>query len=66
MKMNVDLIMQILGIGLIVAIGESLLREAGKTEYTTIMKLVGLVVSIAVLIPEIADLFELIRTSFGL
>lgn len=66
MKMNVDLIMQILGIGLIVAIAESLLKEAGKTEYTTIMKLVGLVVSIAVLIPEITDLFELIRTSFGL
>lgn len=64
--MNVDLIMQVLGIGLIVAIAEGLLKETGKTEYTTVVKLVGFVVSVAVLIPEIAELFELIRTSFGI
>lgn len=64
--MNVDLIMQVLGIGLIVAIAEGLLKETGKTEYTTVVKLVGFVVSVAVLVPEIAELFELIRTSFGI
>lgn len=64
--MNVDLIMQVLGIGLIVAIAEGLLKETGKTEYTTVVKLVGFVVSVAVLIPEIAELFELIRSSFGI
>ena len=64
--MNTDLIIQILGIGLIAAISESLIKETGKNEYGTVIRLVGFVVSIAILIPEIANLFELIRKSFGI
>ena len=63
---RIYLIIQILGIGLIAAISESLIKETGKNEYGTVIRLVGFVVSIAILIPEIVDLFELIRKSFGI
>ena len=64
--MNVDLIFQIAGIGIIVAVLNQLLIRSGREEQALMTTLAGLVVVLLMLVQEIATLFNTVKAVFGL
>ena len=64
--MNVDLIFKIAAIGILVAVLNQLLVRSGREEQAMMTTLAGLIVVMMILIGEISDLFQLIKTTFGL
>ncbi len=64
--MNVDLIFQIAGIGIIVAVLNQLLIRSGREEQALMTTLAGLIVVLLILVKEIGNLFSTIKSVFGL
>ncbi|MBQ7756532.1 MAG: stage III sporulation protein AC [Oscillospiraceae bacterium] len=64
--MEVDLIFQIAGIGIIVAVLNLLLKRAERDEQAMMTTLAGLIVVLMMIIKEIGALFDSIKTIFGL
>ncbi len=64
--MNVDLIFQIAGIGIIVAVLNQLLVRSGREEQALMTTLAGLVVVLLMLVQEIGTLYQTVKTVFGL
>ena len=62
--MDVDLIFKIAAIGILVAVLNQLLVRSGREEQAMMTTLAGLVVVLMMLVQEIGDLFELIKTLF--
>ena len=63
--MDVDLIFRIAAMGILVAVLNMLLSRAGRDEQALLTTIAGLVVVLMLLVREIAELFELIRSLFG-
>ncbi len=63
--MDVDLIFKIAAIGIVVAVLNQLLVRSGREEQAMMTTLAGLVVVMMMLVREISDLFQLIKTLFG-
>ena len=63
--MDIDLIFRIAAIGIVVAVLNQLLVRSGREEQALMTTLAGLVVVMMMLVQEISDLFELIKTLFG-
>lgn len=63
--MDVDLIFKIAAIGILVAVLNQLLVRSGREEQAMMTTLAGLVVVMMMLVREISDLFQLIKTLFG-
>ena len=59
--MEVDLIFKIAAIGLVVAVMNQLLTKSDKGEYAMLITLVGLILVVIMIIPEIEDLFSKVR-----
>jgi stage III sporulation protein AC len=66
MYMEVDLIFKIAAVGIIVAILNQLLKNSGRDEQATMVTIAGLVVVLVIIVREISDLFNLIKSLFGL
>lgn len=64
--MEVDLIFQIAGIGIIVAVLNQLLTRSGREEQALMLTIAGLVIVMLMLIEKIATLFETVKTVFGI
>ena len=64
--MDVDLIFKIAAIGILVAVLNLLLVRSGREEQALMTTLAGLVVVLMVLVQQISDLFELVKTLFSL
>lgn len=64
--MNIDLIFKIAGIGIIVAVLNQLLISSKREEQALMTTIAGLVVVLVLIINEIGDLFEKIKSTFGL
>ena len=64
--MDVDLIFKIAAIGILVAVLNLLLVRSGREEQAMMTTLAGLVVVLMMLVPQISDLFELVKTLFSL
>ena len=62
--MEVDLIFKIAAIGILVAVLNQLLVRSGRQEQAMMTTLAGLVVVLMILVQEISDLFNLIKTLF--
>ena len=62
--MDVDLISKIAAIGILVAVLNQLLVRSGREEQAMMTTLAGLVVVLMMMVRQISDLFELIRTLF--
>ena len=62
--MDVDLIFKIAAIGILVAVLNQLLIRSGREEQALMTTLAGLVVVLMMMVRQISDLFELIRTLF--
>lgn len=63
--MELDLIFKIAGVGIIVAVLNMLLKKADRDEYAMVITIAGLIVVLAMIINEIAALFDTVKTVFG-
>ncbi len=63
--MDVDLIFKIAAIGILVAVLNQLLVRSGREEQAMMTTLAGLAVVLMIMVQEISDLFDLIKTLFN-
>ena len=63
--MDVDLIFKIAAVGILVAVLNLLLSRSGRDEQALLTTIAGLVVVLVLVVQQIANLFELIRSLFG-
>ena len=62
--MDIDLILQSAGLGIIVSILYQGVARSGREEQATMTTLAGLVVVLMMLAQKIAELFDLVKTLF--
>lgn len=63
--MDVGLILKIAGIGVLISCVSVILNKSGRDEQAMLVTAAGIVVVMLVLVGELGELFELIRTVFG-
>ena len=63
--MHVDLIFKIASIGILVAVLNQLLVRSGREEQAMMTTLAGLVVVLMMMVRQISELFDLIKTLFN-
>ena len=63
--MNIDLIFQIAGVGIVVAALNQLLVRAGREEQALLTTIAGLVVVLFMIVGEIGSLFDAIKQTFN-
>ena len=64
--MAVDLIFKIAAVGSLVAVLNLVLGRSGREEQAMMTTLAGLVVVLMMLVQQISDLFDLVKTLFSL
>ena len=64
--MDVDLIFKIAAIGILVAVLNLLLVRSGREEQAMMTTLAGLIVVLMMLVQQISDLFDPVKTLFSL
>ncbi len=64
--MDIVFLFKIAGIGLIVAILQQLLSKTGREEFATLTVLTGIIVIIAMLVPQVVTIFDDISSIFNL
>ncbi len=64
--MDVDLIIKIAGIGILTGVVTQVLKHTGKDDIATFATLAGVVVVFMLVLDVVSDLFETVRTMFGL
>ena len=64
--MGGDLICKIAAVGILVAVLNLLLVRSGREEQAMMTTLAGLVVVLMMLVQQISDLFDLVKTLFSL
>ena len=65
-SVQLDLIFKIAAIGILVSVLNQVLSRSGRDEQATMTTLAGLVVVLMMVVREIADLFDLVKTLFHL
>jgi stage III sporulation protein AC len=63
--MEIDLIFKIAAIGIIVSVLNLLLARSGREEQAMMVTIAGLVVVLMMLVRQISDLFDLLKSLFG-
>ena len=64
--MDIDLLFKIAGTGIIVAVLNLVLKRAEREEQAMMTTLAGLIVVLVIIVEEIGNLFETVKTVFGL
>lgn len=64
--MNVDLIFQIAGVGIVIAVLNQLLSRAGRDDMALMTTIAGLIAVLLIIIEEIAQLFDAVKAMFNL
>jgi len=64
--LDVDMIFKIAAIGIIVAVLNQVLIRSGREEQAMMTTLAGLIVVLMMLINEISNLFDTVKSVFGL
>lgn len=64
--MDVSLIFKIAAIGIVVSVLNQVLARSGREEQATMTTLAGLIVVLMMVVQKISELFELVKTLFGL
>jgi stage III sporulation protein AC len=62
---ELDLIFKIAGVGIIVTVLNLLLKKSDRDEYALMVTIAGLIVVLAMIINEIAELFDTVKSVFG-
>ena len=64
--MEIALILKVAGIGILIAIINMVLEKVDRKDWATLTTLVGVVIVLGLVITEISDLFNTVRTMFQL
>jgi len=64
--MNIELIFQIAGIGILTSILHALLKQAGKEEYAFIVTLAGVAIAFLMVLTVLTELLTTVKTVFFL
>ena len=64
--MDISMVIRVAGVGLLVAVINQILSKYGKEEYAMLVTVSGIVVIMFFLIKEVSELFNTIRSLFGL
>ncbi|MBP3285177.1 MAG: stage III sporulation protein AC [Clostridia bacterium] len=64
--MNVDLIFKIAAIGILVSVLHQVLVRAGREDQAMLTTLTGLIVVLSIVIKEVSNLFNSVKTMFNL
>lgn len=64
--MGIEFVFKVAGIGIIVAVLNMIVGKSGRDEQALIVTIAGLIVVLAVVVPEIGRLFSEIKAVFGL
>ena len=64
--MDIELVFKIAAIGIIVAVLNQLLIRSGREDQAMMTTLAGLIVVLMMLVQQISDLFDLVKTLFSL
>lgn len=61
-----ELVFKIAAVGIIVAVLQQVLSRSGRDEYAMITVLAGILAVLAMLIPEIIELYDTLGSVFGM
>ena len=64
-NMDVDLIFKIAAVGILVAVVNQLLSSSGRQEQALMTTIAGLIVVLMLILQEISNLFNMIKSLFG-
>ena len=64
--MDVELVFKIAAVGILVSVLNQVLTRSGREEQATMTTLAGLLVVLVMVVQKISELFELVKTLFGL
>lgn len=64
--MELTVIFKIVAVGLVTAICGLVLKHAGREEIATVVSLVGLAVSLVMMLDVVVQLYDTLRSLFGL
>jgi stage III sporulation protein AC len=64
--MNIDLIFKVAGVGMIVSVLNIVLKKADRDDQAMLMCLAGIVVVLLMLVDEISQLFDTLKSLFAL
>lgn len=64
--MDTGLIFRIVGVGLLVSVACQILSKTGREEQSMLVSVAGVVLIMLMLVSEISDLLQTIRSLFGL
>ena len=64
--MDVELVFKIAAVGILVSVLNQVLTRSGREEPATMTTLAGLIVVLMMVVQKISELFELVKTLFGL
>lgn len=64
--MNVEFIFKIAAIGIVVAVLNQLLQRSGREEQAMMTTIAGLIVVLMMIVTEISNLFDTIKSIFNL
>ncbi len=64
--MGIEFVFKVAGIGIIVAVLNMIVGKSGRDEQALLVTIAGLIVVLAVVIPEVGRLFAEIKAVFGL
>ena len=64
--MDVELVFKIAAVGILVSVLNQVLTRSGREEQATMTTLAGLIVGLMMVVQKISELFELVKTLFGL
>ena len=59
--MEIDLILKIAAVGVLVSVLNQILQRVDKGEYTTLTTLMGVVLVLLMILPQITALFDAVR-----
>lgn len=59
--MEIELIFKIAAIGIIVSVLNQVLTKVDKSEYATFTTLIGIIIVLFMVVPEIRDLFDSVK-----
>ena len=64
--MDVELVFKIAAVGILVSVLNQVLTRSGREEQATMTTLAGLIGVLMMVVQKISELFELVKTLFGL
>jgi stage III sporulation protein AC len=64
--MNVDLIFKIAAVGIIITVLNQVLIRSGREDQAMLVALAGVIVVLFIIIEQVSDLFDAVKSIFGL